>query len=92
MLCVLPSFQQAQAKELAALVRDLTPGTQSGSPSTFTSLGNTRFFFANTHGRIDVWRSDGTTLGTVSVSTPQSANTGQEPGCLPLGPAVGGRA
>ncbi|NRD49965.1 hypothetical protein HRD50_36155 [Corallococcus exiguus] len=80
LLCVLPSFQQAQAKELAALVRDLTPGTQSGSPSTFTALGNTRFFFANTHGRIDVWRSDGTTLGTVSVSHPPSATTGQEPG------------
>jgi len=51
------------------LVRDIRPGARSSSPYGLTALGNTLFFVANdgTSGS-ELWRSDGTSAGTVRVA------------------------
>ncbi|MGZ6546395.1 MAG: ELWxxDGT repeat protein, partial [Actinomycetota bacterium] len=71
------------------MVKDLVPGSDSslpgsvsGFPGAFTDGGGTLFFTANdgAHG-YELWRSDGTDAGTVSV---QDINPGSE-GSFPSG-------
>jgi ELWxxDGT repeat protein/VCBS repeat-containing protein len=55
-----------------ALVSDINPGTASSSPTTITAVGSTAFFRATDgtgvggHGQ-ELWKSDGSTAGTVLV-------------------------
>lgn len=53
------------------LVRDLTPGAEGSTLSHLTALGSTVVFFREnlTAPRFELWRSDGTTVGTVQVGT-----------------------
>jgi ELWxxDGT repeat protein len=55
------------------LVKDITPGAASSSPRNLKALGSTLVFFRDvpgtdtTPGRSELWRSDGTSTGTVRV-------------------------
>ena len=50
------------------LVKDIRPGSSSSFPSNLTEVNGTLFFEANdgTNGR-ELWKSDGTSAGTVLV-------------------------
>lgn len=54
--------------ETTRLVKDLLPGTQGSSPAWFTRIGNEAYFEANSGAGSRLWRTDGTTAGTVQVS------------------------
>ena len=49
-------------------VKDIRSGSSSSSPSQLTAVGNTLYFAANdgTNGA-ELWKSDGTTSGTLMV-------------------------
>lgn len=52
-----------------SLVADLLPGTASGNPRNFTNVNGQLYFVAtDISGQERLWRSDGTTAGTVAVS------------------------
>jgi ELWxxDGT repeat protein len=50
------------------MVKDIRSGSSSSSPYQLTAVGNTLYFAANdgTNGA-ELWKSDGTTSGTVMV-------------------------
>ncbi|TRV00189.1 MAG: hyalin [Microcystis wesenbergii Mw_QC_S_20081001_S30] len=51
------------------LVKDILPGFYGSSPSYLTAVGNTLFFWANDGvNGYGLWKSDGTTAGTVLVA------------------------
>ena len=51
------------------LVKDINPGSVGSSPSYLTAVGNTLFFWANDGvNGYGLWKSDGTTAGTVLVA------------------------
>lgn len=108
LLCVLPSFQRAQAKELAALalyfvannLHDLVrmDGTSASTAvvaedsSPLASWSNTRgvvpggglVYCLEGNGQVELWRVEGLQGRKVAGLAGS--------GCLPRGPAVGGRA
>jgi ELWxxDGT repeat protein len=55
--------------DVASMVRNIRPGSDSSSPKLLTAVGNTLFFSANdgTAG-IELWKSDGTVVGTILVA------------------------
>ena len=67
--------------EGTVLVKDIDPCDDSGmprsSPSSLTAMGGQLFFAANdgTHGD-ELWKSDGTTEGTVLVKDIKTGTTG----------------
>jgi|JI6StandDraft_1071083.scaffolds.fasta_scaffold02783_6 ELWxxDGT repeat protein len=57
------------------LVEDILPGTASSSPQNMTAVGTTLFFSAvDGSGERDLWKSDGTTLGTSRVGNTDYPN------------------
>ncbi len=51
------------------LFKDLNPGTDSGSPTELTVMGNALYFFARDALKgNELWRSDGTTIGTFRLT------------------------
>jgi len=57
------------------LVKDIRPGTASSGPQHMTAVGSTLFFSAEDgSGKRDLWKSDGTTLGTVRVGNSDYPN------------------
>ena len=65
---VLSGLAVAASAQSAYKVLDIYPGPQTSSPAGFTRSGGVTFFTATdpTHGR-ELWRSDGTTAGTLLV-------------------------
>jgi ELWxxDGT repeat protein len=63
-----------------SLLKDICPGTTSGvySASDFSySDGNALYFVAAANGgNFDLWKTDGTTNGTIQLSTINATNTG----------------
>ncbi|MGB0787885.1 MAG: ELWxxDGT repeat protein, partial [Candidatus Poseidoniaceae archaeon] len=52
------------------MVKDINTGTQSSgnsNPSDFTVVGNTLYFTAFDGNTVELWKSDGTTAGTMMV-------------------------
>lgn len=60
----------------ASLVKDITPGNNSYAPEYLTAVGNTLYFVTDSDNdfNLELWKSDGTTNGTVRVN-----NNGQAP-------------
>jgi ELWxxDGT repeat protein len=65
------------------LVKDITAGTGSSSPSDFVTFNDAVYFVAHdwTNGR-EVWRSDGTADGTVRVTQTRPGGNSIEPTSL----------
>jgi ELWxxDGT repeat protein len=63
-----------------ALVQDIFPGTSSSSPKDLTDVNGTLFFVAadGSSGN-ELWKSDGTSEGTVRVSDIRAGNAGSFP-------------
>ncbi len=63
-----PLEQRTMLAVLPELVRDIFPGGSAGNPSQFTEVNGTLYFQATdgTNG-IELWKSDGTSAGTVLV-------------------------
>ena len=64
------------------MVKDINSGSGWSSPGDFTVLGNTLYFTANDgiNGR-ELWKSDGTSTGTVMVKDIRSG-VGSNPGLI----------
>jgi len=62
------------------LVKDIRPGFSSSSPLNFTDVNGTLFFSANdgTNG-YELWKSDGTSAGTVLVKNVQPGSASADP-------------
>lgn len=77
---------QAQTLGAAFLVRDINPtsGSLTGSdPKEFVAIGRTLYFTANDGVRgVELWKSDGTTSGTVLVKDIYPGTTGSAPNGL----------
>jgi len=57
------------------LVKDILPGTEHGRPQHMTAVGSTLFFSAEDgSGKRDLWKSDGTALGTIRVGNTDYPN------------------
>src|SRR5688572_7086451 len=67
------------------LVRDINPGSAHASPQFLTPLGDTLFFRASdiVNGA-ELWKSDGTTLGTVMVADLNQGPASSDPQYLEL--------
>ncbi|CAI8288952.1 MAG: Uncharacterised protein [Euryarchaeota archaeon UBA443] len=65
------------------MVKDIQSGSNSGSPSELTAVGNTLYFSANdgTNGD-ELWKSDGTATGTVMVKDISSGSGYSSPSSL----------
>lgn len=59
---LLPSLIHAQV-----LVKDINPGGNSSSPSWPKNVNGTLFFGASEMNGYELWKSDGTTAGTVII-------------------------
>ena len=59
------------------MVKDIRSGSSSSSPSYLTAVGNTLYFRSDdgTNGE-ELWKSDGTSLGTVLVKDLYSGSDG----------------
>jgi len=66
-----------------SLVRDIVPGKKSSEPRQLTNVNGSLFFTAKTdsEGR-ELWRSDGTTLGTQPVANLMDGVEGSDPADL----------
>lgn len=75
MYCMVASSQTS-----ATLVKDIGPEWQSGEPAFLTVYNNELYFRANdyTHGR-ELWKTDGTTAGTVMVKDIYPGSNGSDP-------------
>jgi ELWxxDGT repeat protein len=71
------------------MVQDVAPGPDSGAPWWLTTVGGLLYFSAADaeHGR-ELWRSDGTSMGTWLVDDIRPGNLGSRPEQLT---AIGGR-
>ncbi len=52
------------------LLGDLNPGAASSTPEEFVEIGGTTFFAANDGTGTDLWKTDGTPVGTENISSP----------------------
>ena len=68
--------QTARAQGPAYLVKDINTNTRGANPQMLTDVNGTLYFVAD-DGRAgpQLWRSDGTTAGTVRVMAPESPGT-----------------
>ena len=62
------------------MVKNINSGSGDSYPSSITAVGNTLYFFASdgTTGN-DLWRSDGTTFGTIGIKDINSGNLSSAP-------------
>jgi len=70
----------------ACRVKDINPGAPSSSPASFAVVGTTLFFAANdgTNG-VALWKSDGTSAGTVMVQDIWPGAQSSSPGNVEVG-------
>lgn len=70
------------------LVRDITDGALPSSPSKFAVLGTTAYFSAENNLDIELFKTDGTSAGTVLVKDINSQGSSQPGSLTPLGTKV----
>ncbi|MBL0270163.1 MAG: hypothetical protein IPP99_16290 [Chitinophagaceae bacterium] len=64
------------------MLKDIIPGFSTSSPSNLTPVGNYIYFNAsddNTIGNPELWRTDGTTAGTVLIKDIEPGIEGSDP-------------
>ncbi len=67
----------------AHMVADLNPGSGGSNPTNLTALGGALYFeAANASGKVELYRSDGTTNGTVALTTPTNGENVQNLGAF----------
>ncbi len=66
------------------MVKDINSGSTFSSPNSLTAVGSTLYFRADdgTNGA-ELWKSDGTTVGTVMVKDINSGSVGSYMNYLP---------
>lgn len=62
--------------QVPSLVKDIMPGNADSSPNTFTNVNGTVFFQAIDANGSTLWKSDGTTAGTVMVKNINPVSAG----------------
>ena len=63
-------------------VKDIDPGSSSSSPSNFASVGATLYFQATGVGGSELWKTDGTAMGTMLVKDINPGSGGSNPSNL----------
>jgi ELWxxDGT repeat protein len=62
------------------MLRDINPGVASSNPTSFVTIGNTAYFAAeNAAAGAELWKTDGTTNGTVLVKDILAGVDGSDP-------------
>jgi HYR domain/Domain of unknown function DUF11/CARDB/Secretion system C-terminal sorting domain len=60
-------FVHGQSSQQATLVKDIQVGVGNSNPNNFTTVGNTVYFTTIETTVTQLWKSDGTTTGTVKI-------------------------
>ena len=63
-------------------MKDINPGSSSSSPSNFASVGATLYFQATGVGGSELWKTDGTAMGTMLVKDINPGSGGSNPSNL----------
>jgi Leucine-rich repeat (LRR) protein len=62
-------FVYGQSSQQATLVKDIQVGVGNSNPNNFTTVGNTVYFTTLESTVTQLWKSDGTTTGTVKIGS-----------------------